>query len=384
MPPPLAAPAAAAAAQRQQAQDALRQQVQTAYTTPGNPIAFSAPAAVARHFGISHKLAKNFLEGVESYGLHREYKQPKHYNPYYVHKRRKQVQGDLIDIARIAARNDAVKFLLLLIDVFTKKIWVYPLLNKSAASMRRALGLWLQTLGGDTPEILMTDKGREFIGAPVQQLLRARGVEWQAAIGTLKAAVAERVNKTLQILIYKYLSQNETVRYIDKLRQLVDTYNRRPHRTLDGMSPLEADRPASEPRVQAIHHERYAKIAQHRRTSLPFRVGDFVRVKTEPKKLSSSARAYAVQFHGEFYRIVRINRTLPIALYYLRSLVSGELISGGFYANELQRRRGDVYRIERVLARRTRRGVRELYVKWQGLGEQWNEWIAEGQVERAF
>jgi len=28
--------------------------------------------------------------------------------------------------------------------------------------------------------------------------------------------------------------------------------------------------------------------------------------------------------------------------------------------------------------------VRELYVKWQGLGEQWNEWIAEGQVERAF
>ena len=373
--------AAAAAA----ADDRLKERVIRAYTTPGHPTAYSAPQRVADHYGISRERAKEILEHVEGYTLHREYKQPRVYNPYYVRHRREQVQADLIDVSKIAARNDGVKFLLVLIDVFTKLVWVYPLRDKRGRTVRDALSRWLAHIGRPPPRKLMTDRGREFVNALVARLLASHRVEWQAADGTLKACIAERVNKTLQILIYKHLSERETLRYLDVLPQLVRTYNTRGHRTLQGMTPEEADRPANEHLVQAIFHRAFEERARHRRRGrLPFRVGDTVRLKTEAGKVSSSRRAYAEQFHGEYFRVARINRTLPIALYYLQSLDTGEHLRGGLYANELQRQRGDVFRIERVLRERRRRGRRQLLVKWRYFGPQHNEWIDAASVRAVY
>lgn len=362
----------------------LDRRIRRAFVTPGHPVAFSNPSRVAKHFNVTLGRAKRALEHIEGYTLHREYKKPRVYNPYYVHGRREQVQADLIDISQISRENDGVKFLLLLIDIFTKRVWVYPLRNKSGIAVSTALRSWLDGLR-TSPQKFMTDRGLEFKNRLVQRLLRRRGIEWQPALGTLKAAIAERANKSLQLLLYKYLTEKETLRYVDKLPGFVDTYNKRGHRTLEGMSPIEADKPRNENRVRAIFHQRYAEIGRHRKSSLPFRVGDLVRLKTLAKKaVSSSARAYAEQFHGEYYRIVRINRTLPVALYYLKSLDTGERLQGGLYANELQRQRGDLWKIERVLGRRTRRGVREIKVKWKNFGNRWNEWIPETNVQRVF
>ena len=302
---------------------------------------------------------------------------------YYVHNRRELIQGDLIDISRLAVSNDGIRFLLLLIDVFTKKIWLFPLKTKRAAEMKTAMLSWLQQLPS-TPAKLMTDRGLEFTNRPVQTLLSDWGVEWAAANGTLKAAVAERANKTIQILIYKHLTAHETTRYIDVLADLVRTYNTRPHRTLDGMTPANADMRNNENVVQQIHHTRYARMGRHRQNSPKFAVGDLVRVKTDSGKVSQNRRAYAEQFKGEFYRVVRINRTLPIAMYYLRSMDDDEFIDGAFYANELQRQRGNLWKVERVLGERTRRGVREVKVKWKFFGPRWNEWIPRRNIVQRF
>ena len=364
-------------------EDPLQEQVLEAYESPGHPVAFSAPARVGQYFGISEARAKRILEHCDSYNLHREYKKPRAYNPFYVHHRREQVQADLIDVSRLAVTNDDIKFLLLLIDIFTKRVWVYPLKNKSARAMTAALTSWLNSLDV-VPKQLGTDRGLEFSNRSVQTLLTSRGVEWLPLGGTMKAAVAERANKSLQMLMYKYLSAGETTRYLDKLQSLVHSYNSRPHRSLKGMTPDEGDEAANEGRVQAIHHERYEKASRLRREKLPFRVGDVVRIKTASGKVSSSSRAYAEQFKGEYFRIVRVNRTLPVAMYYLRSLDTEEFIEGGFYGQELQKQRGQVYKIEKVLARRVRRGVAEIKVKWKDFGPRWNEWIPEAQVVTTY
>ena len=320
------------------------------------------------------------MEEIEGYTLHREFKQPKLYNPYYVRDRREQVQGDLIDIAQLARKNRGVRFLLLLIDIFTKRIWVYPLKNKSAESTSTAMREWLDNI--DTPpDLIMTDKGTEFTNRRVQGLLRSHNVRWKQAYGTMKACIAERANKTLQILLYKYMTENETEKYIGALPALVETYNKRGHRTLEGMSPEEADRPENRDRVRAIFQNRYTD-AMRRARKVKFAVDDLVRIKTDPKKITSEARAYAKQFKGEYFKIIRINRTLPNPLYHLSSTDTGEEIMGGFYANELQRVRGQVYRIERILGRRVENGVREIQVKWKYFRDP--DWIPEANVVRVF
>jgi transposase InsO family protein len=352
------------------------------YSTPGHPTAYSAPRTVARHFGISEKRAKEILEHHDGYNLHREYKRPKQFNPYYVHSRRKQVQCDLIDISRLAAENDGTRFLLLLIDIFTKKVWLYPLPSKKATDMETVFKKWLDSLQ-TKPEIVKSDLGVEFKNRKIQSLLREHGIEWQPAHGTLKAAIAERANKTLQILIYKHLSTHETLRYIDQLDNLVRTYNRRPHRTLEGMTPSAADLPRNEARVQQIFHHRYQQLGRNR--SIPkFAVGNIVRVKTDPHKISQNRRAYAEQFTGEYFKIVRINRTMAVPMYYLRSINNNDMIEGAFYGEELQRQRGNVWKIERVLARRTRRGVAEVKVKWKNFSDDHNSWIPERDIVQRF
>ncbi len=117
-----------------------RERVLRAYTAPGHPTAYSAPAAVARFHHIPQARAKRHLEHAQPYTLHREYKGPRAYNPYYVHGRREEVQADLIDVSKLAAHNDGIRFLLLYIDIFTKRVWVHALRRKSAVRMERATG----------------------------------------------------------------------------------------------------------------------------------------------------------------------------------------------------------------------------------------------------
>ncbi len=368
------------------AEDVEREHVLQAYHTPGHPTAYSAPAVVARYHNIPVTRARRHLEHSQSYTLHREYKRPREYNPYYVHNRREEVQADLIDVSTLARENDGIRFLLLYIDIFTKRVWVHALRRKTAVRVERAVRHWLTHLDA-LPRVFTTDLGLEFRNRRVQSTLREFNVEWRGAVGTLKACFAERANKSLQILIHKYLTAHETLRYIDALQALVRTYNRRGHRTLHGMAPRDADLPGNETIVQGILHQQYEKRGRgraRRYANLRFKIGDLVRLKTEAGKVSSSRRAYAQQFHGEYFRVVRINRTLPYPMYHLRSLDTGELIKGGLYAGQLQRQRGNIWLIERVFTSRVRRGVREYFVKWMWFGPQWNEWIRADSITNAY
>lgn len=356
---------------------ALKEEIQTSFRRPGHKIAFSAPGTVARAYGISQEKARKILEEIDSYVSHREYKRPSIFNPYYVYKRRELIQADLIDISELRAHNNGVRYLLLIIDVFTKKIWVYPLKTKEGLRVREALEDWLDTIGNPVPESFATDAGNEFFNRHVRALLNDRGVRQEKSIGTCKAAVAERANKSLQVLIYKYLSENQTKEYIGKLPNLVETYNRRGHRTLNFMSPNMADLPRNELDVRAIHVARYAKIA---RKKLKFNVGEVVRIKLESKVLSPQSRAYKPQFKEEYFVIRDINRRLPIPLYYLKAMDSNEEIQGGFYSNELTAVRGDEFKIERVIEERGEGPNRELLVRWQHFGPQWDSWVPATSV----
>lgn len=351
------------------------------FRSPGHPTAFSAPGNIAKHYGISQKKAKEILQQVDSYVLHKEYKRPKYFNPYYVYNRRELIQSDLIDIRALQANNDGVNYLLLFIDVFSRKVHVYPLKRKTAGEMIAALTTYLQDLGNPIPNTLMTDAGQEFWARSVQIFLRKKGISQQLAHGTSKASYAERANKTIQILIYKFLSDRETTRYIDELQNLVKTYNKRGHRNLNYLTPDEADKPENSQRVRAIATSRFAKI---KRKKPSLELGDVVRIKTDPQNVDPNRRAYAEQYQGEFFIIIRINKILPIPMYYLVSMNNNELIKDGFYSNELSKIQGDVFKIDEVLQERGRGNNKEVLVRWKFFDDRHNSWIPARNVIENF
>ena len=59
-----------------------------------------------------------------------------------------------------------------------------------------------------------------------------------------------------------------------------------------------------------------------------------------------------------------------------------DVILGGFYKYELQKVRNtsEIYQIENLLKSRTRRGKRQLLVRWLGYNSDFNSWIPTEDV----
>jgi hypothetical protein len=195
-----------------------------------------------------------------------------------------------------------------------------------------------------------------------------------------KAAIVERFNRTIQGIIYRYLTHNQTTSYTYQLQLMMHSYNTRKHRSIQ-MTPTEAELPVNQVRVLAAHNAHYAKIAGKRKKP-KYSVGERVLVKSLPS--NRFHRGYQQSFNTEQFEIVEVKTNMPIPMYILKSLDKDDVVQGGFYAEELQPIKGDVFKVEAVLGKRTRKGVKEILVKWVGFDDSHNQWIPEGNVVETY
>ena len=88
-------------------------------------------------------------------------------------------------------------------------------------------------------------------------------------------------------------------------------------------------------------------------------------------------KGYSPSWSEEIFTIVARIPTDPVT--YELSDLSGETLKGKFYEPELQRivKEDDVYKIEKVLKSRKRRGKVEYFVKWKGYGDSFNSWTSD-------
>lgn len=355
------------------------------YTSPGHPIAYAGLTKIYKHFKgrLSKSFIQNALNHIDAYTLHREYKRPKVFNPYYAYIRRKNFQADLISMLELKQDNDGYGYLNLIIDIFTRKVWIVPQKDKSANTTAQAMTNWLDSIENDSHpnKQIFTDRGREYTAAAVQTVFRSFGVKHDTTQNVLKASIAERCVKSIEVLIYKYLTDKGETRYIDVLPAIVKGYNNRNHRSLGGHSPNFADKKTNEIYIRGLHASRFAQRHKKGGRKPKLAMGDKVRVKTYPTTgISTVRRAYLQQFKGELFEITAINRTLPVPLYTIRSMDSEDTIQGGFYSNELQKIAGDTFKIEKVLRRRGRGENEEYFVKWKYFSPRWNSWVKKSDL----
>lgn len=356
----------------------------TNYKDVKHPTAFAGRNVLYRYYKgrYSDKDIEKALEHIDSYTRHKELKKPNPRNPFFIHYKRQQVQGDLIDLKKLSRTNEGVKFLAAFIDSFTKKAWVYPMKDKSAQTMESVFEKWLEEDIEQKPESMFCDRGTEFKNRRVKTFFETRGIKFIHPNSEMKAAIVERFNRTIENMIFKYMTEFETEKYIDKLDDLVTAYNNRGHRTLKFLSPEEAEKNENQNKIRKIHRQRYDELEIKNYKKEPkYAIGDMVRVKKLPTRF---ARGYEEQFNSEYFRIVSINKTLPIVMYNLESMNTGEQIEGGFYANELSKVRGSVFKVIRVLRRRRRNGRLQYLVRWKDFGPRHDSWVNEDDITATF
>lgn len=356
--------------------DKIDEEIKQNYKTPGHPTAFANAKTVYKYYnGIySLKRIKNILKSIESYSIHKEFHKGLR-NISYARYKRYQFQIDLCFLIDYAEWNDGVKYLLTVIDCFTRFAFIRTLNDKNSNTVLKAFQSIINSLDVK-PLNVVCDRGNEFVNKNFINYCNQNKIKLIQPKSNIHAAYVERFNRTIQNLIFKFMTENSTNRYIDHLEDILLSYNSRFHRMIN-MSPIEAENnPNAELHINNMISLRESKINK-RKPKL--QIGDLVRIS---KQKNTFTRGYQPQSQIEIFKIQKISSNKRIPLYYLSNYEENENIEGGFYEFELTPVNIETFRIEKVLKRRTYRGEKQILVKWLGYSDKYNQWIPEASTNK--
>ena len=260
------------------------------------------------------------MRGEDAYTLHKPIKKPKKYRSTIVFRPRDLWQIDLLDFQKFSSVNNGFKYLCVIIDCFTKYVWVKPLKNKRGVSVVKALALLLMN---ERPKLIQADQGTEFFNKNVRKMLEAFGPRLYHTYSEKKAAIVERVQRTLRSRLGRVFTKNNDKVWIKYIDDIVAAYNNSKHRTI-GMIPSEV----KEEHTATIFNRLFP---QNIKDKAKFNVGDHVRIVSKKTFLQ---KEYEKGWSEEIFVVKKISETFPIT-YQIVDL-EGEDITGGFYAEELQ------------------------------------------------
>ena len=201
-------------------------------------------------------------------------------------------------------------------------------------------------------------KGQNSI---INDELDANNVTLYSTENEEKSSVAERWNRTMKQIMWRYFTANNTNKYIDELQNMVDKYNTTYHRSIK-LIPSDVRDPAN---YKHVFKALYGKLRPPP-SPVKFHVGEKVRIS---RKKDTFKKGFAPNWTEEVFQVSLVKHTNPIT-YSLEDL-RGEPVKGSVYGQELQATDQQIFRIERVLRRQGQRA----YVKWRGYSNAFNSWV---------
>lgn len=276
------------------------------------------------------------LRGSEAYEVHRPFNKRFKRNRVIVPGIDHTWQADLLDTKNIKGGNYNTKFVLTVIDVFSKYGWARPLATKSAEEVVEKLRNIIES-SGRKPKKLHTDDGREFNNKKMHDYLASIGASWYKTTTKIKAGVVERFNRTLRERLWRLLTYNKTnpevdnldkQKYIKYLQNIVEGYNNSWHRSIKNL-PININK-NNEQKTFKILYGFDSKIGSEEILKFKFKIGDIVRV---AKAKYIFDKGYTQNWSSELFRVIKvIPRSPPV---YEIEDKDGNQIEGIFYAEQL-------------------------------------------------
>ena len=336
------------------------------YHDPENPGNYGGVSRFAKNQGISVKKAKAILENDLGYTLHKPTRRKFPTLPVKVFTIVEQWTVDLIEVINISKQNQGYKYLLTVVEVFSKYAWVEPIKTKTGQAVTDAFEKILKQ--GRKPIQLQTDSEKEFYNKTFAQLLKRCNIHHFSTSGDTKASMVERFNRTLKQRMYRYFTTNNTLKFVPVLQSLVKGYNRTYHRSIK-IAPYQP----TEAKSSEVHANLY-KNKKVKKTSL--KVGDRVRLN---KKFTLFKKGYLPGWTEEVF-VIRESISGPVPTYNLEEW-DGTPLKGTFYEQDVQRVNvtdDNIFRIEKIVKRKGNK----LLVQWKGWPQKYNSWIEKGQIAK--
>ena len=162
----------------------------------------------------------------------------------------------------ISKFNKEIRFLLCVIDIYSKYVWVVPLKNKKGMTIASAFQNILDDSMTKRSKIRV-DKGSELYNSSMNLWLRDNNIEMYSTNNEGKSVVAERLIRTLKNKIYKHMTAVSKNVYIDKLVDIVNEYNNKYHRAIK-MKPVDVkDNAYIDSNIEVHYKDPKFKVCDH-------------------------------------------------------------------------------------------------------------------------
>ena len=186
-----------------------------------------------------------------------------------------QLQIDLLDYSKYSNSNKNYSWILIGIDVFTRKAYAEPIKNKTPLLVLNAFEKF-----NVKPFTVIHDDGNEFKGAFLKYV-KENDINTVTINSKYHTAlsVVDRFSRTLKSIIEKEFTANNTVNWINSLSSIVKNYNETPHSGIRDIKPNDADETPNKERISSLNF--WKAVKNNELAKDPLKIGDSVRIQTK-------------------------------------------------------------------------------------------------------
>jgi len=340
--------------------------------------AFSGISKIYEHYKGAlpvEKIEKELSE-IQTYSRHKEGKKNKEFNPFYVYRANEMWQADLMYLPDYKRESQGYKYLLCVLDVFSRKLFIRKLKKKDTNTIVEKFDSIHKEINV-TPEKIVVDKGTEFKSEIFQQYCDFYGVKLIFTYNETKAAHVERAQRSFQNILYRMMEEHQSKDFLKFLGDTLHIYNNRKNR-ITGMSPNNAFMEKNHNSVSFNLSKFYSGKKKSQKTPR-FKKGDYVRIRENKQAFS---RGYHPHFTEEIFKIKNVLVNLPNPRYIITDYTGSEEIKGSFYEKEITLVNLNTFKIEKILKKKRVKGKTLYFVKWLGYPSSQNSWVESSWLQK--
>ena len=209
---------------------------------------------------------------------------------------------DILDFKDYGPKNNrGYRYVLVIIDNFSKYGWTIPLKNKTGQTIKDSFETIL-IISKRKPNLIETDSGREFYNNIFQDFLNKINIKLYSRNSSYGAVFAERFNRTIGDLLKKIVLENGDANWIDILPTITKQYNNKVHSSTK-LTPIQGS-------LKKIEGYVYKNLLDKRKKLKPkFQVNDLVRTADLKKTFS---KGDTINWSYKLYKNEKIiNDTIP-------------------------------------------------------------------------
>ena len=209
---------------------------------------------------------------------------------------------DILDLKDYGSENNrGHRYVLVVIDNFSKIGWTVPLKNKNAQTIKDSFENILIS-SKRKPNLIESDRGKEFYNNIFQDFLNKNDIKLYSRNTSLGAVFAERFNKTIRDLLKRPVFEKGVGNWIYILPTITKQYNNRAHSSTK-LTPIPASMKKNEEFV-------YKNLLDKRKKIKPeYEIGNLVRTADLQKTFS---KGDTTNWSYKLYKITEVNKdTIP-------------------------------------------------------------------------